>query len=293
MQPKTAGRSGSAPTSVSSLAPFVGLLRPANGAIASAAVLVGAFVARRPSAWGPAALGAACAFLAASAANALNDVRDREADAVNRPERPIPSGRVSAGHALRLSLALSVGAICVAVPLGAWPISLVAAWVVLTAVYSVWLKAVPFVGNVIVSAVAASPLVLGALSQAAAAAALVPTGLAFLVHLVRESVKDAEDVEGDARAGLRTLAVVRGAEAALSAARVAIVLLMVAAPIPYFAGLYGIGYAVAVAVAEAVLGNVLHVLVKCPDRVGLRRASTRLKWVMPVGLVAFVLGVVF
>jgi geranylgeranylglycerol-phosphate geranylgeranyltransferase len=264
-----------------------------NGAIASAAVLVGAFIARRPPAWGPAVLGAACAFLAASAANALNDVRDRAADAVNRPERPIPSGRVAAGHAMRLSLVLSAGAVCVAVPLGGWPIALVAAWIVLTAAYSVSLKAVPFVGNAVVSVVAASPLVLGALSQAAAAAAVVPTGLAFLAHLVRESVKDAEDIEGDARVGVRTLAVVRGAGAALSAARIAIVLLMVAAPVPYFAGLYGIGYAVAVALAEAVLGNVLHVLVKSPDRAGLRRASTRLKWVMPVGLVAFVLGVVF
>jgi geranylgeranylglycerol-phosphate geranylgeranyltransferase len=264
-----------------------------NGAIASGAVLAGAFVAHRPTAWGLAALGAACAFLAASGANALNDVRGREADAVNRPARPIPAGRVEAGQAMRLSLALSAGAVCLAVPLGAWPIALVAAWVVLTAVYSMSLKAVPFVGNVAVSAVAASPLVLGGLSQAAAAAALVPTGLAFLAHLVRESVKDAEDVEGDARAGFRTLAVVGGAGAALSVARVTIVLLMLAAPVPYFAGLYGIGYALAVAVAEAVLGNVLYVLVKSPDRAGLRRASTRLKWVMPVGLVAFVLGVAF
>jgi geranylgeranylglycerol-phosphate geranylgeranyltransferase len=293
VETKTAGRFGSAPSSASSFAPFVGLLRPANGAIASGAVLVGAFVARRPTEWGPAALGAACAFLAASAANALNDVRDRQADAVNRPERPIPAGSVGSGHATRLSLALYAGAVCLALPIGAWAVALVAAWVALTALYSVSLKAVPLVGNVVVAAVAASPFVLGGLSQAGAAAALVPTGLAFLVHLAREAVKDAEDVEGDSRAGFRTLAVARGPGAALAVARAGTVLLMAAAPVPYFAGRYGIGYALAVAVIETLLGRVLYVLAKSPDRPGLRVASTGLKWVMLVGLTAFVLGVIF
>ncbi|MEU6786587.1 UbiA family prenyltransferase, partial [Nonomuraea angiospora] len=38
---------------------------------------------------------------------ALNDWADREADAVERPERPIPSGRVRPGAALGLAAALT------------------------------------------------------------------------------------------------------------------------------------------------------------------------------------------
>jgi geranylgeranylglycerol-phosphate geranylgeranyltransferase len=255
-------------------------------------VLVGAFVAGRPTAWGPAAAGAACAFLAASGANALNDVLDREADAVNRPERPIPAGAVAPGAAAGLSAGLSVAAVALAIPLGGWAFALVASWVGLTALYSGRLRAVPVAGNVIVSIVAASPFVLGALSQGDARAALVPTGLAFVVHLAREAVKGAEDVAGDAAAGFRTLAVVAGPPAAVAMARAAIALAMVAAPVPYFAGYYGLGYGIAVAAAEAVLGGVLYVIKGEPDPSSLRIASYGLKLAMVVGVAAFALGVI-
>jgi geranylgeranylglycerol-phosphate geranylgeranyltransferase len=263
-----------------------------NGAIASGAVLVGAFVSRRPTAWGPAALGAGCAFLAASAANALNDVLDRRADAVNRPGRPIPSGLVTPAAAGRVAVALYAGALCLAIPLGAAPVALVGSWIALTALYSAFLKQVPVAGNAVVSLVAASPFVLGGLSQGTAVATLVPAGLALLLHLARESVKDAEDVEGDAAAGVSTLAVVAGPEASLATARAMVVLTMVAAPLPYFFDLYGIGYALVVVAVEAVLGAVLYVLAKGPDRGALRRVSNGLKLAMVVGLLAFVLGVI-
>lgn len=292
MTTTTAGRSGSGPRSASRPAAFLALVRPANGAIALGAVLVGAFLSRRPPAWGPATAAAGCAFLAASAANALNDVLDRSADAVNRPGRPIPSGLIAPAAAGRAAVVLYAAALCLAIPLGGAPVALVAGWTALTALYSAYLKGVPVAGNVVVSLVAASPFLLGGLSQGRVGAALVPTGLALLVHVARELVKDAEDVEGDAAAGVGTLAVVAGREAALAAARVMVVLTMVAAPLPYFFDLYGIGYALVVVAVEAILGAVLCVLAKGPDESALRRVSDGLKLVMPVGLVAFVLGVV-
>ena len=48
-----------------------------------------------------------CLYLAGMA---LNDYADREVDAVERPGRPIPSGRVSPGFALGLAGALTAGA---------------------------------------------------------------------------------------------------------------------------------------------------------------------------------------
>jgi len=70
----TAGSSGVASSSGSSpasgLGALVGLMRPLNGVMAAAAVLVGAFVSRSPTMWGPAVLGAFSAFAAAAAANA-------------------------------------------------------------------------------------------------------------------------------------------------------------------------------------------------------------------------------
>jgi len=53
-----------------------------------------------------------CLYLAGMA---LNDYADREVDAVERPHRPIPSGRVSPGFALGLAGALTAGAAALSV----------------------------------------------------------------------------------------------------------------------------------------------------------------------------------
>jgi hypothetical protein len=76
-------------------------------------VLAGAAAAGRP-------FGAATPGLALSstllywAGMALNDYADRDLDAVERPERPIPSGRVRPGFALGLSAGLTAAAVGVA-----------------------------------------------------------------------------------------------------------------------------------------------------------------------------------
>src|SRR3954462_5340376 len=53
-----------------------------------------------------------CLYLAGMA---LNDYADREVDAIERPGRPIPSGRVSPGFALGLAAGLTVSAAAIAV----------------------------------------------------------------------------------------------------------------------------------------------------------------------------------
>jgi 4-hydroxybenzoate polyprenyltransferase len=49
---------------------------------------------------------------------ALNDFADRELDATERPERPIPSGRVSARTALQLSAGLTLAGVAIAAAVG-------------------------------------------------------------------------------------------------------------------------------------------------------------------------------
>ena len=91
------------------LGAYLELARPANVATALGDVLAGYAVARLA---GPDALPwllAATACLYAGGV-VLNDVFDRKVDAVERPERPLPSGTVSAGGAATLGvLLLGVG----------------------------------------------------------------------------------------------------------------------------------------------------------------------------------------
>jgi geranylgeranylglycerol-phosphate geranylgeranyltransferase len=260
--------------------------------MAAVAVLVGAFVSTHEVAWWPAVWGAAAAFAAAGAANALNDRMDVAADRINRPDRPVPSARVSLRAAVRTACWSGIAAVALAAGAGLRAVALVLAWLVLTALYSLVLKGIPLVGNVAVALVASTPFLMGGFSQGRHAPALVPCALAFLVHLAREIVKDVEDAAGDEAAGVRTLAVRLGATASFTVARGVMVVLIGLAAMPFALGLYGWGYAVVVVLIDVVLVWLLKVLGSSAVGSGVRSPSNLLKVVMALGLVAFVLGVI-
>ncbi len=56
-------------------------------------------------------LGSVCAALLNAASNTLNQIADLEADRINKPQRPIPAGRVTEAQAWRLTLVLYVAGI--------------------------------------------------------------------------------------------------------------------------------------------------------------------------------------
>lgn len=88
---------------------YLELVRPANVATALGDVLAGFAVAglSPASALPWLLLATACLY---AGGIVLNDVFDREVDAVERPERPLPSGRVTARHAAALGgLLLAAG----------------------------------------------------------------------------------------------------------------------------------------------------------------------------------------
>jgi 4-hydroxybenzoate polyprenyltransferase len=92
-------------------------MRPPNLVTSAADILAGYAAAERPRA-------AALAFLAAGSVAlyaggvVMNDFFDRRHDATERPERPIPSGRVSAGRAAALGLLLLAAGVTGAIAAG-------------------------------------------------------------------------------------------------------------------------------------------------------------------------------
>jgi geranylgeranylglycerol-phosphate geranylgeranyltransferase len=267
--------------------------RPLNGAIAGCAVLVGAAVAGLGTGLRGAGLGALAALAAASGANALNDVVDREADAVNRPSRPVAAGRVCVRDALVFAAVAYAAAVALGFAVSPAAGVVAAAWVAGTALYSLALERVPVASNALAAALAASPLVMGGVTQRSPGPTAVPFALAFLAHLAREIVKDVEDLEGDSRVGARTIAAVAGPRAALTVARLVIVALIAAAVAPLATGAYGWGYGVGLVAADGLLVAALATAAPGADRAALRRASGMLKAAMALGLLAFLLGTLF
>ena len=287
----TGGSSGWVLSSESRAIALIELLRPINGLMAAAAVLVGALVSRSPTFWWPAFVGAVSAFAAAGAANALNDRLDLVSDRINRPGRPIPSGRLSRAAATTAACVCGLVSVGLAAVIGPGAVTLALTWLVLTAVYSRFLKGVPLAGNAAVALVASTPFLMGGLSQGKYLLAAIPCALAFFVHLAREIVKDVEDIAGDEAAGVRTFAVRRGASAAFAVTRGVLIVLIALAALPFAFRVYGWGYAAVLIVIDVVLIRLLVSMGRNSANTGLRRPSNALKAVMALGLLAFIVGV--
>jgi hypothetical protein len=156
-----------------------------------------------------------CLYLAGMA---LNDYADRDVDAVERPGRPIPSGRVSPGFALGFAAALTVGGTLFAVAADG-PRALKVVMPLAAAVwgYDLVLKATP-VGSASMSACRGLDVMMGSglhgAGSALPAAAVVAAHIAVVTEVSRREVTG-----GDAAVPQRALAAtaaVAGAGALLS-----------------------------------------------------------------------------
>jgi hypothetical protein len=168
--------------------------------------------ARRSPARTAGMAGASCALYLAGMA--LNDWADRDVDAVERPERPIPSGRVSARFALGLSAALTATGLGLAAASGGRSALRVAAPLAATVwAYDLKLKQTP-AGPAAMTAARSLDVLLGACEGPRRAQALVAAGVVGAHSYKITSVSAHEVPGGPATVPKRAL----GATAAISAA---------------------------------------------------------------------------
>ena len=148
---------------------------------------------------------------------ALNDWADREVDAVERPERVIPTGRVSAPAALAVAGGLGAGGVAItALAGGRRALRISVPLALLIAVYDVLAKDSP-AGPVLMASTRGLDVLLGA--AAAPGAALAPAA-AITVHTAGVTVLSRGEVHGTTR---------RTAAAALAATGTAVVVSATAA----------------------------------------------------------------
>ena len=230
------------------LSPLIAVARPLNCAIAALSVAVGALTSGLWTAGWPLAVGSASAALITGAGNVYNDLRDQDIDHINRPERPLPSGRLSPAAARIEAMAMGTTGLLGAAGLGLAPFALALAVVAGLLVYSAWLKRLPLVGNLLVALLAAAAFPFGALIMGAWGRCAIPALFALLFHLGRELIKDAEDSEGDRARGARTLAVLLGPRGTRWAGAACFALLGAGTALPALLGVYGLAYIVPVTV---------------------------------------------
>jgi geranylgeranylglycerol-phosphate geranylgeranyltransferase len=272
---------------------FLIISRPANVAITAASVWVAGVISnvRWTEFSGRMALAAVSAALIAAGGNAYNDYCDRDLDRLQKPGRPVPSGRIIPQAALWWSTGCFLAGIVVASRLGIITLS-IAAWAgLLLMLYSRTLKRLPLVGNLAVALVSALAFIYGGVAVYQVEAAFWAALLAFFFHLGREIIKDMEDETGDRAAGAATLPIRYGTTSARLSAMAAFLFLVIMLPLPYFMGNFRTEYLVVVlcgVVPVLLTVGILSWRWSKPEQ--LHRLSLILKLDMLVGLYALYLG---
>jgi chlorophyll/bacteriochlorophyll a synthase len=197
--------------------PFT-LIAPALGMFTGSVIALGAWPPVPLVPWTAAriALGTLMAAVLNAASNTLNQVTDLEADRINKPSRPLPSGRVRAGEAIRLAGWLYVAAFLLATAVGPQCTLLAGTAAVLTVMYSAppfRLKAVPYLANAVIALPRGVLLKVAGWSCVRDFGRTEPwaIGLIFGLFLLgATTTKDFADIRGDRAAGFRTLPVLLG-----------------------------------------------------------------------------------
>lgn len=264
------------------------LSRPVNLVIGAASILIGAIVTGRTlEPWGNVLLSCVSGILIMAGANAVNDVYDLDIDRINRPDRPLPSGRLGMRLARSVAIFFFVAGVFFSIFISFVSTVVATLATVLLWLYSARLKRTVLLGNLTVSLVTGLAFVYGALAVGHWLQALIPAGFAVLFHLGREILKDVEDLPGDRQLGAMTLPVRFGRRVALRVAVATFALLLVATYLPYGMGIYGPTYWMIVVLGvDSVLLVVMVILLGDPPRSWLGKLSTVLKADMIVGLAA-------
>ncbi len=261
---------------------FLEIMRPGNCLMAGIAALIGLLVADSSPAPLTAFLVVLAVFAVTGAGNVVNDYFDREIDSVNRPCRPIPSGRISPDRAFGWSMILFALGCLAALFINPLALAIAIFNSILLYLYARNLKVTPFAGNLAVGYLTGSTFLFGG----AAGNDIEITGFLFLLAslatLAREIEKDIEDLAGDMASGARTLPIVIGERrSSLLAASfvVAAIVLSYLAPL-------GREYLVAVTVADLLFLAALARIVKGEAP----KAQKMLKMGMAAALAAFLVA---
>jgi len=193
-------------------------MRPATLPAPVAGVIGGAIAAgggwpRDPL---PLALAVVSALLLTGASNGLNQIADVDADRINRPERPLPAGRLGMRQAWWIVAALLAPGVALAAAVGPYYLACVVITVPITAAYSflpVRTKRIPFLANATIATPRGLLLVLAGWAVGGGfwrPEAWILGAIAWLYIFGAATTKDFADVAGDRATGCVTLPLLLG-----------------------------------------------------------------------------------
>jgi len=280
---------------------YLRLTRPVNCLMMGFAVIVGASIANPGvlnASWVNLAYGFITGFTLTAASMSINDYHDRDIDAVNEPNRPIPSGLIKPREALFLAFALTTIGFaaslansylttffCLVIALIAW---------IVFETYTTVGKRSGLPGNFLVSTCVAIPFIYGNFTVANSLGlnVLIFASMAFFSNTGREITKGIVDVKGDKMQNVKTLAVRLGEKNAAVAATSLYWLAVLLSPIPWLLNLVSWWFIPLVAITDFGLATSSFMLLTDYSRENARKVKKIVLLSFIIGLLAFVVGVI-
>jgi geranylgeranylglycerol-phosphate geranylgeranyltransferase len=273
---------------------FFSLTRPVNSLVAGLAAILAYLIDTGTVVPQTLFLFAIVALITA-AGNVINDFFDVKIDAINRPDRPIPSGAVSRAAARGFAVTLFLAGILVSFFTNPLCIGIAVVNSLILIAYAGKLKRTPLLGNIAVAYLSASIFLFGgALNGWNGLVHIIPiAAITFFAMLSRELVKDAEDVEGDKAGNADTVPIRIGIKKTSRLALISTVLAVAASFIPYF--WWGTWYLAGIIIVDSLILFAALRGLKCatPACIKASMASSLLKAGMFTSLVVFTLSAVF
>lgn len=188
--------------------PFIKIIRPFNCLFVILSVFFGAYYQSSFSNLLPIIFAALSAFLIAAAGYVINDFFDIPIDIINRPDRILPSGKITPKTAYIFSVMLFIfGIIASYLTQNFYCVIIAIVNSILLFSYAKTFKMSFLTGNILVAYTTASTFLFGGLCNDNVKNSMIIVIFAFLYTFIREIVKDGEDIEGDIKLGAKTLAV--------------------------------------------------------------------------------------
>lgn len=276
--------------------PYIEILRPGNAIMSAIVIILVAIIDRSFNM--PIILAMLAVFFETAAGNVINDYFDYNIDLVNKPERPIPSGRISLKNGRNYAyLLFALGTVCgfmISFITNNWiPFMIVLLADVVLYLYAYKLKSTPLLGNLAVGFMTGFGFVFGGftLNNPNIIITSIYLGFfAFVMTTARELVKDIEDVEGDKLEGARTLPILYGERTTAILAAILIIIDCALCPLLYHINIFGIYYLAIIAIAAILFLYSAVLILKNQEKATAKKVSKYLKIGMLIAFVSFIFG---
>ena len=246
--------------------PYIEILRPGNALMGAISIVLVALIDKTFTL--PVILAMIAVFFETAAGNVINDYFDYNIDLINKPERPIPSGRISLKNGKNYGYLLFLaGTICGFL--------------------------ISYIGNLTVGFMTGFGFVFAGFSINNPNIIMTSIYLgffAFVMTTAREIVKDIEDIEGDKADGAKTLPILIGEKKPAILAFILIIVDCALCPALYYYHIFSFYYLIIITIAVILFIYSAILILRNQDRKTASKVSKYLKIGMLIAFVSFIFG---